>query len=116
MAKKYFVLHEEVIDVVHTNIYIPTIEKLSFNLVHVRIIGSMECGKTRNDFHDNASTHIYKVKERICRKIQRRAGIEIQSQHWGVNRELPMEGISVEYFTNSVDPGRDEENQNLIII
>ena len=27
-----------------------TIEKLSLHLAHVRIIGSIECGKTRNDF------------------------------------------------------------------
>ena len=50
MAKKCFVLHEEVIDVFHEFFYIPTIEKLSFHLAHVRIIGSMECGKTINDF------------------------------------------------------------------
>ena len=30
-------------------------EKLSFRLSHVRILGSMEYGKTRNDcLHDNA--------------------------------------------------------------
>ena len=55
MVKKYFVLHEEVIDVFCEKIYIPTIEKLSFHLAHVRIIGSIECGKTINDyFRDNA--------------------------------------------------------------
>ena len=48
-ADIYF-LHEEVIDIFHVKIYIPTIEKLSYYLAHVRIIGSMECGKTRNDF------------------------------------------------------------------
>ena len=54
MANEYFVLHEEVIDVFHEKIYIPTIEKLSFNLSYDRIIGSMECGNTRNDcYHDN---------------------------------------------------------------
>ena len=42
-----FVLHEEVIDVFHEKNYIPTIEKLSFNLACVRILGSMECGRTR---------------------------------------------------------------------
>ena len=48
--KKCFVLHEEVIDVFIGNFYIPTIEKLSFRLARVRILGLMECGKTRNDF------------------------------------------------------------------
>ena len=56
MMKKYFVLHEEVIYVFLENYHIPTIEKLSFHLAHVRIIVSMEFGNLRNDcFHDNSS-------------------------------------------------------------
>ena len=56
MVNKCFVIHEEVIDVFYDKFYIPTIEKLSFNLFHVRIIGSMEYDNTRNDcYHDNAS-------------------------------------------------------------
>ena len=50
MVKKYFALHKKVIDVFHDFFYIPTIEKLSFLLAHVRIIGSMEYGKTRKNF------------------------------------------------------------------
>ena len=41
MAKKCFVLREEVIDVFRVFLYIPKIEKLSFHLTHVRIIGPM---------------------------------------------------------------------------
>ena len=48
MLKKYFVLHEEVIDVLHEMFYTLTIENVSFHIAHVRILGSMECGKTRN--------------------------------------------------------------------
>ena len=39
MVEKYFVLHEEVIDVFHKNICIPTIEHFSFHLAHVNILG-----------------------------------------------------------------------------
>ena len=54
MTKKSFVLHEEVTDVFHDKFHIPTIEKLLFHLSRVRIIGSMEYGKTRNYyFHNN---------------------------------------------------------------
>ena len=49
MVNKCFVFHEEVIDVFYAKYYIPTIEKLLFHLAHVRILGLMECGKTRND-------------------------------------------------------------------
>ena len=48
MAKKCFVLHDEVIDVFHEKIYIITIEKVSFHIANVSIVGSMECVKTRN--------------------------------------------------------------------
>ena len=70
MAKKCVVLHEEVIDVFYEKYYIPTIEILSFNLAHVRILGSMEFGKTRNDyFHGNALKKNTKLKI-LRRKIQ----------------------------------------------
>ena len=48
MAKICFVFHKEFIDVFHEFFYIPTIEKLSFHLAYVRILGSMEYVKTRN--------------------------------------------------------------------
>ena len=52
--KKPFVIHEGDIDGFHDIVYIPTIEKLSFHISHVRIIGSMECRKTRNEyFHES---------------------------------------------------------------
>ena len=64
MSNNCFVLHEEVIYVFHEKNYIPTIEKRSFNLVHVRILGSVECGKSKNDcFHDNASKNSIELKK-----------------------------------------------------
>ena len=42
IVNKCFVLHEEVIYVFREFFYIPTIEKLSFHMAHVSIIGSME--------------------------------------------------------------------------
>ena len=49
-------------------------------------------------------------------KFSKTTGIEIKRQHFGVNMELSMEGIVVEYFPNSDDPGRNEKNQNFIHI
>ena len=48
MVKKCFVLHEESIAVFHERNYIPTIEKMSLHISHVRTFGSMEFWKTRN--------------------------------------------------------------------
>ena len=56
MMKKYNVFHEEFIDVFHDKFHIPKVEHFSFDLAHVRIIGSMKCGKTRNDCFHNHTT------------------------------------------------------------
>ena len=59
MAKKKFVIHGEDIDVFHNIFNILTIENLFFHMSHVRIIGSMECGNTRNEyFHENSCKKI----------------------------------------------------------
>ena len=64
----------------------------------------MECGKTKNIyFHNNLSTDNIQLKKDYAEKFIETTGIEIQSQHWGGNRNLSMEGIYIEYFPNSVD-------------
>ena len=42
--------------------------------------------------------------------------MEIQSQRWGENRQLSMEGITDEFFSNSIDPGSNEKNNDFIYI
>ena len=69
----------------------------------------MECGNTRNGyFHNNALKSNSKLKKYYAEEFIEATGIEIKIQHWGVNRELSMEGIAVEDFTNLVDPGCNE--------
>ena len=53
MSNKCFVIHEEVIDVFHKKLHFHN-RKLLFNLAHVRVLGRMECRKTKNYcFHAN---------------------------------------------------------------
>ena len=62
MVKNCFVLHEEAMNFFHEEYYILTIEFFSSHLAHVRILGSMECGKTRNYcFHANAPKNNIKL-------------------------------------------------------
>ena len=69
----------------------------------------MKCGKTRNDcFWDKYSRKHLKFKKDHAEEFSETNGIEIQSQHWGVNRQLSMEVIAVECFPTSVDPGSNE--------
>ena len=97
MAKKCFVLHEEVIDIFHDKCYFPTIEKLSFHLAHVRIIGSMERGKTENYcFHDNT---LRKIWGNIMQKNSAKRPVYKYKVNISVKIDnLSMEGIAVEYI------------------
>ena len=81
------------------------------------MLGSMDCGKTIKDsFHDNAPKNNIKLKKDYAEKFSETTSIEIQSQHWGVNIQLSMEVIDVEYSPISIDPGRNEKNMNFIYI
>ena len=44
-----------------------------------------------------------RLKKNYAEKFSKTTSIEIQGQHWDGNRQLSMDGIAVEYFTNSVD-------------
>ena len=57
-----------------------------------------------------------KLKKDYAEKSSEVTGKEIQSQNWGGNRKLSIEGIAVEYFPTSVDIGKNEENMNSIPI
>ena len=70
----------------------------------------MEFGKTRKDcFLNNSFKKKFKLKKDHAEKFSEAIGIEIQSQHWGGNKQLLMEDIAVEYFQTSVDNGKNEE-------
>ena len=93
MLNKCSVIHKEVIDIFHEFFYIPTIEKLSFHLSHVSILGSMEYGKTRNDcFRANASKKYIKFKNDYVEKPAKRPvykyrvniGVEIENYQWKI--------------------------------
>ena len=58
------------------DVYITTIQTLSFHPDHVRIIGSMECGNTRcYYFQDNMGGVIFKLKKYYAGKSSERTGI-----------------------------------------
>ena len=52
-----------------------------------------------------------KIKKDYAEKFSKTTGIEIKSQHWGGNRQLSMEGIAIEYLTNSINHGSNEKNE-----
>ena len=84
---------------------------MSFNIDLVRTLGSMKCRNTKNYYsHDNVSIIDLYLDKYSAEKFNKTTGIEIQSQHWGGNIQLSIEGIDVEYFPISIDRGINEKN------
>ena len=60
----------------------------------------MKCGKNINGcFHNIASKNNIIPNKYYAEVFIKTTCIEIQSQHWGVNRQLSMEDIAVQYLT-----------------
>ena len=74
-VKKSFVLHEDVIDTFHNNLYIPTIEKSSFHLACVKNIGWMKRGKTKCDSFQDRIEDKLKLKKDYAKTFSEKIGI-----------------------------------------
>ena len=99
-TRKELVMMETTISDFHTSFYIPAIQKLAFHLPHVHILGTNHCGelrqtafKRRELFQDVLCRRDY--AERIVASFAN----QIQSEYYGGNRSMPIEGISLEHFS-----------------
>ena len=84
----------------NTSFYIPAIHKLAFHLPHVRILGTNHCGelqrttfKRRELFQDVLCRRDY--AERVVASFSN----QIQSEYYGGNRYVSIEGIALEHFS-----------------
>ena len=98
----------------HTSFYIRSIQNLDFHLPHVRILGTNNCGEMqRTDF----KRHELFQDVLCCRDYAERVvdsfANQIQSECYGGNRSVSIEGIALEHFSeapqadiNSTTPSR----------
>ena len=82
----------------HT-IFIPSIQKFAFHIPHVQILGTNHCGeyrrtafKRRESFQDVLCRSDY--AERVVASFSN----QIQSEHYGGNISVSIEGITFEHF------------------
>ena len=99
-TRKELVMMETSITDFHTNFYIPLIQKLAFHLPHVQIIGTNNCGKT----HCEAFKRRRAKKEMFCcrdyaDRVIASFAHQIQSEYYGGNRSVSIEGITLENFS-----------------
>ena len=98
----------------HTSFYIQSIQKLAFHLPHVRILGTNHCGamrrkafKRREIFQDLLCSRDY--AERLVASFAH----QIQSEYYGGNRSVYIEGITLEYFS-AFTKGRYQFNYTIM--
>ena len=83
-----------------TSLYIPAIPKLAFHLPHVRILGTNHCGELRRTAFKRREL----FQDVLCRRdyadrVVASFANQIQSEYYGGNRSLSIEGIALEHFS-----------------
>ena len=91
---KELVMMETTISDFHTSFYIPSIQKLSFHLPHVRILGTNHCGELRRTAFKQREL----FQDVICRcdydeRVVASFAHQIQSYYYGRNRSVSIEII-----------------------
>ena len=106
-------LYETSIKVFHEKYYSSAMAKLSHHLPHVKILGTNETGDTRRKaLHSRGHLGDIGVKKDFVEKFLEAGGVQIQSEHWGENRMLSMEGVTVEGY-KCKDEVRDTSTTNV---
>ena len=83
----------------HTSFYIPAIKRLDFHLSHVRIIGTNHCGELqRTDFKRRELFQYVICRCDYAERVVAGFAHKIQSQYYGGNISVYIEGIAMEYF------------------
>ena len=91
--------YKTTIDEFHNKHYQKSIYKLAHHLPHVKILGTNETGKTRKEaFHSRGGKGDMQSKRDYAERLTEDTGVQIQSQHWGANCSLSMEGQAIEYW------------------
>ena len=84
----------------YTSFCIPAIQKQAFHIPHKEILGTNNCGdsrrtdfKRRESFQDVLCCRVY--SERVVASFYH----QIQSEYYGGNRSVYIEGIALEHFS-----------------
>ena len=97
---KELVMMETTISDFHASFYIPDIQNLALNLTHVRILVTNHCGEMRHTAFKQREL----FQDVICRRdyaesVVARFSHQIQSEYYGGNISVSIEGIVLEHFS-----------------
>ena len=99
-TRKYLVMMETKIYDFGTSFYIPSIQKLTFHLPHVCILSTNHCGEMQRTYFKRRDL----FQDFLCRcdyaeRLVARFSNQIQSEYYGGNISVSIEGISLEHFS-----------------
>ena len=99
-TRKELVMMEKTISKFHTSFYIPEIQKLAFHLPHVSILGRNQ----RSEMQHTSFKRRELFQDVLCRRdyavrVVASFANKIQSEYYGGNRSVSIEGIELEHFS-----------------
>ena len=98
-TRKELVILETNISNFHTKLYIPAIQKLAFHLPHMRILGKNHCGEMQcTDFKRRELFQDVLCRRDYTERLVARFSNQIQSEYYGGNIYVYIEGIALEQF------------------
>ena len=101
-TRKDLVMMETTISNFHNSFYVPAIHKLDFHMPHVRILGTNHCGELRRTAFKRREL----FQDFLCRcdyseRVVVSFSNQIQSEYYGVNISVYIEGIALEHFSTA---------------
>ena len=85
----------------HASFYIPAIHKLAFHQPHVHILGTNNCGEMRRTAFKRRELLQYVICCRdYSKRVVARSANQIQSEYYGENISVSIEGITLEHFSS----------------
>jgi len=93
----------------HEEYFKPALEALAYHWPHVTMLGKRYCSRTRKEAFFNALVDILTRRD-YAERLKTAFNGEIQSTHFGNNRDLSMEGSSVQFLPEAVVGRSRNEN------
>ena len=86
----------------HTSFYIPDIPKLASHIPHVRILSTNYCGEMQSTaFKRHELFHDFPCRRDYAERVVASFSNQIQSEYYGGNRSVSIEGIALENFSTA---------------
>ena len=99
-TRKELVMMEKFINEYHTSFYIPTIKKLAFNLPYIHTLGTHHCENTRREAFKCCREFQYVLcRHNYSERVVANFAYQIQSEWYGGNIYISIEGIAMEHFS-----------------